>query len=136
MLSNIRNAGSDLDIGHLHSSCPMSRSDPFRFLRPLSHFRRWNRVCQMCRPDPQLSVNTRLIFSSWTCRFCGGTFADRTLAITHAIECDKNEEVHSCVTCALCQVGENTDDGYRHVCNGNKDGIDIWMKHCLEWLGA
>ena len=86
--------------------------------------------------DKKEELESRLIFDSWTCRFCGGTFADRTLAIKHAIDCDYNEDVHSCATCASYEIGEDTRDGYRHICKGNPKRIDTWMKHCPEWIGA
>jgi len=88
------------------------------------------------REKANKELESRLIFDSWTCRFCGGTFADRTLAIKHAIDCDDNEDVHSCATCASYEIGEDTRDGYRHICKGNPKRIDTWMKHCPEWIGA
>ena len=81
-------------------------------------------------------LEDRLIFDSWTCRFCGGTFADRNLAIKHALDCDDNEDAHSCATCASYEIGEDSRNGYSHICKGNKDRIDTWMKHCPEWIGA
>ena len=66
---------------------------------------------------------TRLIFNSWTCSFCGETYADRDLAIKHALECDENEDVHSCATCSSYEIGEDSRDGYRHICKGNKTGM-------------
>jgi len=101
-----------------------------------------NKSCYSVTLEPELEQDSskideaRLIFNSWTCRFCGGTFADRTLAIKHAIDCDDNEDVHSCATCASYEIGEDTRDGYRHICKGNPKRIDTWMKHCPEWIGA
>src|SRR5574343_331604 len=86
-------------------------------------------------PEP-IKPFDHIVSNTWTCRFCGGTFADRTLAIKHAIDCDDNEDVHSCATCASYEIGEDTRDGYRHMCKGNPKRIDTWMKHCPEWIGA
>lgn len=86
-------------------------------------------------PEP-IKPFDHIVSNTWTCRFCGGTFADRTLAIKHAIDCDDNEDVHSCATCASYEIGEDTRDGYRHICKGNPKRIDTWMKHCPEWIGA
>lgn len=96
----------------------------------------WDDLPPVDREKANKELESRLIFDSWTCRFCGGTFADRTLAIKHAIDCDDNEDVHSCATCASYEIGEDTRDGYRHICNGNPKRIDTWMKHCPEWIGA
>lgn len=100
-----------------------------------------NKSCYSVTPEPELEQDsskineTRLIFNSWTCSFCGETYGDRDLAIKHALDCDENEDVHSCATCASYEVGPDTRDGYRHICKGNKDRIDTWMKHCPEWIG-
>ena len=96
----------------------------------------WDDLPPVDREKANKELESRLIFDSWTCRFCGGTFADRTLAIKHAIDCDDNEDVHSCATCASYEIGEDTRDGYRHICKGNPKRIDTWMKHCPEWIGA
>lgn len=96
----------------------------------------WDDLPPVDREKANKELESRLIFDSWTCRFCGGTFADRTLAIKHAIDCDDNEDVHSCATCASYEIGEDTRDGYRHICKGNQKRIDTWMKHCPEWIGA
>jgi hypothetical protein len=96
----------------------------------------WDDLPPVDREKANKELESRLIFDSWTCRFCGGTFADRTLAIKHAIDCDDNEDVHSCATCASYEIGEDTRDGYRHICRGNPKRIDTWMKHCPEWIGA
>lgn len=101
-----------------------------------------NKSCYSVTLEPELEQDSskideaRLIFNSWTCSFCGGTYADRDLAIKHAIDCDDNEDVHSCATCASYEIGEDTRDGYRHICKGNPKRIDTWMKHCPEWIGA
>ena len=96
----------------------------------------WDDLPPVDREKANKELESRLIFDSWTCRFCGGTFADRTRAIKHAIDCDDNEDVHSCATCASYEIGEDTRDGYRHICKGNPKRIDTWMKHCPEWIGA
>lgn len=96
----------------------------------------WDDLPPVDREKANKELESRLIFDSWTCRFCGGTFADRTLAIKHAIDCDDNEDVHSCATCASYEIGEDTRDEYRHICKGNPKRIDTWMKHCPEWIGA
>lgn len=96
----------------------------------------WDDLPPVDREKANKELESRLIFDSWTCRFCGGTFADRTLAIKHAIDCDDNEDVHSCATCASYEIGEDTRDGYRHICKGNPKRIDTWMKHCPEWIEA
>ena len=96
----------------------------------------WDDLPPVDQEKANKELESRLIFDSWTCRFCGGTFADRTLAIKHAIDCDDNEDVHSCATCASYEIGEDTRDGYRHICKGNPKRIDTWMKHCPEWIGA
>jgi hypothetical protein len=100
-----------------------------------------NKSCYSVVPEPELKQDsskaneTRLIFNSWTCSFCGGTYADRDLAIKHALECDENEDVRSCATCVAYEIGEDSRDGYRHICKVNRDRIDTWMKHCPEWIG-
>ena len=48
----------------------------------------WDDLPPVDREKANKELESRLIFDSWTCRFCGGTFADRTLAIKHAIDCD------------------------------------------------
>ena len=83
-----------------------------------------------------IEAEDRLIFNSWTCRFCGATYADHDLALNHALECDENEDVHSCATCSSYDVAEEKyGHGYRHICRGNAERIDTWMKHCPEWIG-
>jgi hypothetical protein len=107
----------------------------------LSDFIYRNKSCYSVIPEPELVQDsskmneTSLIFDSWTCSFCGGTYADRALAIKHALGCDENEDVHSCATCASYEIGEDSRNGYRHICKGNRDRIDTWMKHCPEWIG-
>lgn len=76
-----------------------------------------------------------LVFSSWTCRFCGATFADRKLAIKHAIACDENEDNHTCATCVYYEIGEDSDTGYRHICRADKTRKDTWMRDCPQWWG-
>ena len=99
-----------------------------------------NKSCYSVIPEPELEQDsskmneTRLFFNSWTCSFCGATYADLELAIKHALECDYNEDVHSCATCVFYEIGEDSRNGYRHICKGNKDRIDTWMKHCPEWF--
>ena len=55
----------------------------------------WDDLPPVDREKANKELESRLIFDSWTCRFCGGTFADRTLAIKHAIDCDDNEDVQA-----------------------------------------
>lgn len=99
-----------------------------------------NKSCYSVTKEPELEQDrsktneTRLIFNSWTCCFCGATYADRDLAINHAIDCDDNEDVHSCATCGSYEIGEDLRGGYRYICKGKEDRIDTWMKHCPEWV--
>ena len=43
----------------------------------------WDDLPPVDQEKANKELESRLIFDSWTCRFCGGTFADRTLAIKH-----------------------------------------------------
>lgn len=119
-----------IQSGHL-----LAGTDPVGFLDTVAAELKDLRA-KVDREKANKELESRWIFDSWTCRFCGGTFADRTLAIKHAIDCDDNEDVHSCATCASYEIGEDTRDGYRHICKGNPKRIDTWMKHCPEWIGA
>lgn len=73
----------------------------------------------------------RIIFNTWTCRFCGSTYAGHDLAIEHALDCDDNEDTHSCNTCR-----------HNRVILGDQECVvtcvllktrDIFTKYCDSW---
>lgn len=96
-----------------------------------------NKSCYSVVPEPELEQDsskineTRLIFNSWTCSSCGGTYSDRDLAIKHALDCDDNEDVHACNTCKHNRV--ILGDGEVVVtCNFLKTR-DKFVKYCTSW---
>lgn len=73
-----------------------------------------------------------LIFNTWTCRFCGGTFANIDLALKHAIDCDDNEDVHSCNTCRHNRVILGDQEEVIVTCELLKTRGEF-IKHCISW---
>lgn len=82
------------------------------------------------RAKANKELEDKLIFDSWTCRFCGVSYADRKLAIKHAIECADNEDNRTCSTCVYYGVKDECS-----ICRANPDRVDMWVVNCPDWKG-
>lgn len=97
----------------------------------------WDNYPPVDGQKANIELENRLIFYSWTCRFCGDSFAVRSLAIKHAIDCTHNEDNHTCDTCGnYSQRNDSYGHGFIHVCKANPKRFDEWHSNCIEWVRA